>query len=50
MSKMAVIYWSQTGNTQMMAQAIMVGAVQAGAEAELFTVYEIAPEQAAGYD
>ena len=50
MSKMAVIYWSQTGNTQMMAQAIMEGAVQAGAEAELFTVSEIAPEQAAVYD
>ena len=50
MSKMAVIYWSQTGNTQMMAQAIMEGAVQAGAEAELFTVSEITPEQAATYD
>ncbi len=50
MSKMAVIYWSQTGNTQMMAQAIMEGAVQAGVEAELFTVSEITPEQAATYD
>ena len=32
MSKMAVIYWSMTGNTQAMAEAIADGAREAGAE------------------
>lgn len=35
--KIAVVYWSGTGNTKLMAQAMAEGAGQAGAEAELFT-------------
>lgn len=40
MSKMAVIYWSQTGNTEAMANAIAEGAKSAGAEVSLLRVSE----------
>ena len=45
MSKIAVIYWSGTGNTQQMAEAI---ANQA--HADLFAASEFSPEKAANYD
>jgi len=38
--KIAVVYWSSTGNTEAMAQAALEGAKRAGAEAELFTAAE----------
>ena len=38
--KVAVVYWSSTGNTEAMAQAVVEGAKRAGAEAELFTAAE----------
>ena len=38
--KIAVVYWSSTGNTEAMAQAVVEGAKHAGAEAELFTAAE----------
>lgn len=38
MSKISVIYWSQTGNTQAMAEAVAEGIKEAGAEAELLEV------------
>ena len=38
--KVAVVYWSSTGNTEAMAQAAVEGAKHAGAEAELFTAAE----------
>jgi flavodoxin short chain len=50
MSKAAVIYWSGTGNTESMANAVLEGLREAGAEAGLFTVDKIAPAEAAGYD
>ncbi|MDR2770548.1 MAG: flavodoxin [Clostridiales Family XIII bacterium] len=50
MSKAAVIYWSGTGNTETMANAVLAGLREAGAEAELFAVDKIAPAEAAGYD
>ena len=37
MKKTAIIYWSGTGNTEAMAQAVQSGAQEAGAVAELFT-------------
>ncbi|MBE6906203.1 MAG: flavodoxin [Ruminococcaceae bacterium] len=49
MDKLAVIYWSQTGNTESMANAILEGAKEAGADATLFTVSEITVEEAAQY-
>lgn len=36
MSKIAVVFWSGTGNTEAMANAVLDGAREAGAEAELF--------------
>ena len=38
--KIAVVYWSSTGNTEAMAQAVVEGAKHGGAEAELFTAAE----------
>ena len=35
MSKVAVVYWSGSGNTEAMAQAVLEGAKAAGAEAEM---------------
>ena len=38
MSKISVVFWSQTGNTQAMAEAVAEGIKGAGAEAELLEV------------
>lgn len=38
MSKIYVVYWSQTGNTQAMAEAVGEGIVKAGKEAEVIDV------------
>ncbi len=35
MSKVAVVYWSGTGNTEAMAKAVVAGATEKGAEVEL---------------
>ena len=45
MSKIAVVYWSSTGNTEMMAQA-----VAKGADAQLFTAADFTPDKAAEFD
>lgn len=50
MNKIAVIYWSQTGNTQVMAESILAGAVDAGADAEIFSVSDISPADIKDYD
>lgn len=50
MSKVAVIYWSGTGNTEMMAQAIAEGAKEAGAEVSLLQVAETSAADAAAFD
>ena len=41
MSKVAVIYWSGTGNTQAMAEAVAEGAKTAGADVSLLTCAEV---------
>lgn len=41
MSKVAIIYWSGTGNTQAMAEAIAAAAKEKGAEADLLTCSEV---------
>lgn len=48
--KMAVIYWSQTGNTEAMANAIAEGAKAGGADARVFTVSDISVVDALQYD
>lgn len=50
MSKVAVIFWSGSGNTAAMAQAVAEGAKAAGAETELFQVPQISASEAASYD
>lgn len=50
MSKIAVVYWSGTGNTQAMAEAILEGAKESGAEAKLFTVSEFDTSKMDAYD
>ena len=49
MSKMAVIYWSMSGNTEAMASAIAEGARGAGAEVDLMQVSEVSVDQALSY-
>lgn len=50
MSKVAVIYWSGTGNTKNMAEAVLNGAKSANADAELYIVSDISAADAANYD
>lgn len=45
MSKIRVVYWSQTGNTEAMANAIGAGIMAAGGEAEVVRVSDISPEE-----
>lgn len=48
--KIAIVYWSGTGNTEAMAQAVAEGVHRAGAEAALLTSDEFGAGQAADYD
>ena len=48
--KIAVVYWSSTGNTEAMAQAVVEGAKQAGAETELFTATEFDGDKMDSFD
>jgi flavodoxin short chain len=50
MSRAAVIYWSGTGNTEKMAEAVLAGLEEAGADAKIFAVNKITPADAAAYD
>ena len=48
MSKIAVIYWSGTGNTQAMAAAVAEGSKEKGAEADLLNCADVG--DVSGYD
>lgn len=50
MSKIAVVYWSGTGNTETMASLVAAGAKEAGAETDLFTAGEFGPDRLDAYD
>ena len=50
MAKVAVVYWSGTGNTQKMAEAVVEGAKGAGAEVECFEVDSFSVDQIDGFD
>lgn len=50
MSKIAVVYWSGTGNTEAMANAVAEGAKAAGAEAEVLTCAEFDAGRIEEYD
>ena len=44
MSKINIVFWTQGGNTQMMAEAVADGVREAGKEAEVVFVSRITPE------
>ncbi len=46
--KVAVIYYSSTGNTEAMAEAVAVGAKSAGADVLLASVSDVDPEEIGG--
>ena len=50
MSKIAIVYWSGTGNTEAMAFAVEEGARSKGAEVSLITASEFSADQIGSYD
>lgn len=50
MSRIAVVYWSGTGNTEAMASAVCEGAKEKGAEAVMFTAAEFSDSLMDGFD
>ncbi len=50
MKKVAVVYWSGTGNTEAMADGVVEGAKGAGAEVELFTAAEFSADKMDAFD
>ena len=50
MSKVAVVYWSGTGNTEAMASAVAEGIAAAGGEANSIAVSSFSAEAINGYD
>lgn len=50
MSKIAVVYWSQTGNTEAMAAAVAEGIKEKGAEAVMLTASEFNASMMDSYD
>ena len=50
MSKVAVVYWSSTGNTEAMANAVAEGAKMAGADTDLLTASDFNSSKASEYD
>lgn len=41
MNHIAVVYWSGTGNTEQMAQAVLEGAKESGASSECFQLMNL---------
>ena len=50
MSKVAVVFWSGTGNTEQMAKAVAEGAQEAGAEVTVLGPSEFSAGDVASYD
>ena len=50
MSKIAIVYWIGTGNTEAMANAVAEGAKNAGAEISMFTATEFSADRVADFD
>lgn len=50
MSKVAVVFWSATGNTEAMADAVVAGAEKAGTEVSKLTSAEFGVADVANYD
>ncbi|MBR3271408.1 MAG: flavodoxin [Clostridia bacterium] len=50
MKKVAVVYWSGTGNTEQMAELVAAGAKEAGAEVAVFTAGDFDADKVADFD
>ena len=50
MSKVPVVYWSSTGNTEAMADAVVNGAKEKGADVTLYECADFRPELVGEYD
>ena len=50
MSKIAIVYWSGTGNTKAMANAVAEGAKNAEGEISMFTATEFSADRVADFD
>ena len=50
MSKVGIIYWSSTGNTEAMANEVAEGAKAAGAEVDVLTASEFGADKMDAYD
>ena len=50
MSKIAVVFWSGTGNTEAMANAVAEGAASKGAEVETIQAADFSATNVSGYD
>ena len=50
MSKIAVVYWSSTGNTEAMANEVLAGAKGAGADASLISASDFGSTLVSKYD
>ena len=50
MSKVAIVYWSGTGNTEAMANLVVEGATAAGAQPDVFTADAFSADKVAEYD
>lgn len=49
MSKVAIVYWSGTGNTEAMANLVKAGAEKAGAEVDLITAADFSADKIGDY-
>lgn len=50
MSKVAIVYWSGTGNTEAMAEFVAEGVQSAGGEASMIQAAEFSPDELDAYD
>jgi len=50
MSNVAIVFWSGTGNTEAMADAVKTGAQEAGAEVSVFTASDFSADMVADFD
>lgn len=50
MSKIAVVYWSSTGNTELMAEEVKKGASESGCSTELFTASQFSADRMDDFD
>ena len=50
MNKIAVIFWTGTGNTEVMANEVVAGAKEAGADVTLFNTSAFSADKAQEFD